>query len=141
MEIPTWENPWEFPCGKTHGIPMWETHGNSHVGNPWEFPRGKPMGIPTWETHGNSHVGKPMGIPTWETHGNSHGKSRGNGMGMGMEISFPRQPWKPYNILSPNQLFREDYLYVNKTSCIPISYRNIYFHQTAISYHCSIIPW
>ena len=21
---------WEFPYGTSHGIPMWETHGNSH---------------------------------------------------------------------------------------------------------------
>ena len=59
---------------------------------------GFPMGIPIWDGNGNHF--KPMGIPTRGFCGFSceilwvfPQKSCGNGMGMGIEIPFPRQPW------------------------------------------------
>ena len=77
---------------------------------------GFPMGIPIWDGNGNDF--KPMGIPTcgfcgffcgflwvflWVFVGFPVGfcgflwvfpqKSCGNGMGMGIQIPFPRQPW------------------------------------------------
>ena len=84
-----WE--WKFPSyqhmdgngkrilyiGNSHLVILWDSHGNpvgfpygNPVGIPWEFPRGNLMGI-LWE------------FPQ---------ETRGNGMGMGIEIPFPRQP-------------------------------------------------
>ena len=97
-----WELSWKS-CVSSHLGILWEyPYGNSHMGIPWES-YGNLMGIPTWESCGNSH-GNPAGI-LWEfPYGNPKGipsgnpvgipqKTRGNGMGMGIEIPFPRQPW------------------------------------------------
>ena len=63
----------EFPYGNPVGIPIWEFPHENPMGILWEFPRGNPVGI-LWE------------FPQ---------KTRGNGMGMGIEIPSPRQPWIP----------------------------------------------
>ena len=67
---------WEFPYGNPVGIPIWESHGNSHVGILWEScgnSHGNPMGILTWESCGNSHR-KPVGMGwEWELKFHSHG--------------------------------------------------------------------
>ena len=114
-----WEFPWEwdgngnriYPMGIPTDFPMGilKFLMDSHVGIlrvfPWEFhgfviyfiwkdhityPIG--FGILIGFPRGNSHV-KTHRIPTWEFPWEFPRKPCGNGMGMGIEIPFPRQPW------------------------------------------------
>ena len=74
-----WISIWGYPCGSPwdweYDFPLW--------GSPYGYPYGDihmeiHMGISIW----GSTCGSPWGFPQ---------KSCGNGMGMGMEIPFPRQ--------------------------------------------------
>ena len=68
-----WEFPFPFP---SHSHKIW--------GSIWGYPYGDIyMGIHMWISKWGSTCGSPWGFPQ---------KSCGNGMGMGMEIPFPRQP-------------------------------------------------